>query len=79
VRVSTQEQAEKGWSIEGQITELYKFCDAREDWKVRWVLKDPGYTAANLDRPGMYRHLGLAQGGAARRRRCGEVRPPRGA
>jgi site-specific DNA recombinase len=63
VRVSTQEQAEKGWSIEGQLAELHKFCDARADWKVRWVLKDPGYTAANLDRPGMQRLLELVQEG----------------
>jgi site-specific DNA recombinase len=61
VRVSTHEQAEKGWSIEGQIAELYKFCDAHSDWRVRWVLKDPGFTASNLDRPGMCRLLELAQ------------------
>ncbi len=63
VRVSTQEQAEKGWSIEGQIAELYKFCDAHADWKVRWVLKDPGYTAANLERPGIHRILEIVQEG----------------
>lgn len=61
VRVSTQEQADSGWSIEGQIAELFRFCDAHADWKVRWVLKDPGYTAANLDRPGMGRLLELVQ------------------
>ncbi len=64
LRVSTQEQAERGWSIEGQYTELRKFCEAHEDWKVVRVLKDPGFTAANLERPGIQQLMGLAQSGA---------------
>lgn len=63
VRVSTKEQAEKGWSIEGQLADLHRYCDAQKDWKVRWILKDPGYTAANLDRPGVQRLLELVQEG----------------
>ena len=31
LRVSTQEQAERGWGIEGQYTELRKYCEGRED------------------------------------------------
>jgi len=34
-RLSTQGQAEKGCSIEGQIAELSGLCDAHGDWKVR--------------------------------------------
>jgi len=63
VRVSTQEQADKGWSIEGQIADLYKFCQNHGDWKVTWVLKDAGYSAANLDRPAIQRVLELVQEG----------------
>ncbi len=63
LRVSTQEQAERGWSIEGQYTELRKFCEGNADWKVVRVLKDPGYSAANLERPGVQQLLELAQAG----------------
>lgn len=55
LRVSTEEQAERGWSIGRQLAELRRFCNARPDWRVARVLKDPGYTAANLDRPGIQR------------------------
>ncbi len=61
MRVSTQEQAERGWSIEGQYAELRKFCEAHEDWRVVRVLKDPGYTAANLERPAIQQLLELVQ------------------
>jgi site-specific DNA recombinase len=47
----------------GQLADLHKFCDGQKDWKVRWILKDPGFTAANLDRPGIQRVLELVQGG----------------
>ncbi len=32
LRVSTQEQAERGWSIEGQHTELRRFCEGRNHY-----------------------------------------------
>ena len=63
LRVSTQEQAERGWSIEGQYTELRKFCEARKDWKVVRVLRDPGFSAADLERPGVQQLLELVQTG----------------
>ena len=63
LRVSTQEQAERGWSIEGQYTELRKFCEGHEEWKVVRVLRDPGYTAANLERPGIQQLLELIRTG----------------
>jgi len=63
VRVSTQEQADKGWSIDAQYAELRKFCDSHEDWKVVRAFKDPGFTAANLDRPGIRNLLECAQRG----------------
>ncbi len=44
VRVSTVEQAEKGWSVEGQYREIRAFCEKHEDWKVAWIFKDGGYS-----------------------------------
>ena len=63
IRVSTREQAESGWSIEGQYKELREYCDKQDDWKVCWVIKDPGFTGANLERPGIERLLTLVQCG----------------
>lgn len=63
LRVSTQEQVERGWSMEGQYLELRRFCEAHADWQVVRVLKDPGYTAANLERPGIRQLLRLAEAG----------------
>ena len=39
IRVSTQEQAEKGWSVEGQYEEIRKYCDRQEGWKVVRVFR----------------------------------------
>lgn len=52
VRVSTQDQAEEGYSIEEQIDKLTKYCDIK-DWYVYEVYKDPGFTGSTIDRPGM--------------------------
>jgi site-specific DNA recombinase len=50
VRVSTQEQAEHGFSIGEQKEKLLAFCKAK-DWAVHDVYMDPGYSGGNLDRP----------------------------
>lgn len=52
VRVSTQDQAEEGYSIEEQIDKLTKYCDIK-DWYVYEIYKDPGFTGSTIDRPGM--------------------------
>lgn len=52
VRVSTNEQAEEGYSIDEQIDKLKKFCEVK-DWHVMGVYKDPGFTGSNIDRPGL--------------------------
>lgn len=52
VRVSTQDQAEEGYSIEEQISKLEKYCDIK-DWHVYEIYKDPGFTGSTIDRPGM--------------------------
>lgn len=52
VRVSTNEQAEEGYSIDEQIDKLKKFCEVK-DWQVAGIYKDPGFTGSNVDRPGL--------------------------
>lgn len=54
IRVSTQEQAKEGYSIEGQREKLISYCKAR-GWTIVEVIVDPGFSGANLDRPGIQR------------------------
>ena len=50
VRVSTQEQAKEGYSVDEQLDRLRKYCEAH-DWKLVKEYADPGYSGAKLDRP----------------------------
>ena len=52
VRVSTEEQAKEGISIDAQIGRCKSFCKAR-DWKVFKIYTDAGYSAGTLDRPAL--------------------------
>lgn len=52
VRVSTQEQANEGYSIGEQTERLKKYCDIM-GWIVAKVYTDGGYTGANTDRPAL--------------------------
>lgn len=63
VRVSTVEQAEKGWSVEGQYRDIRAYCEKHQDWKVTWIFKDEGYSAADLNRPGIQNLLDRVQEG----------------
>ena len=51
-RVSTEEQAREGLSVEAQIDKCKSFCKAR-DWEVFKVYKDAGYSAGSLNRPAL--------------------------
>lgn len=51
-RVSSQEQADDGYSIGEQIERLTKYCEAM-GWEIYKIYTDPGYTGANIDRPGL--------------------------
>lgn len=51
-RVSTQEQANEGYSIGEQIEKLTKYCEAM-DWEIYKIYTDPGYSGGNTDRPGL--------------------------
>lgn len=52
VRVSTQEQATNGYSLDEQIDRLTKFCDAM-NWENTKVYKDAGFSGGNLNRPAL--------------------------
>lgn len=51
-RVSTQEQAQEGYSIQEQIDRMTKYCEAMK-WTVFNVYTDAGFTGANTDRPAL--------------------------
>ena len=52
VRVSTEEQAKEGLSVDAQIDKCKSFCQAR-DWAVYKVYRDAGYSAGTLNRPAL--------------------------
>lgn len=60
VRVSTREQAEKGYSVSEQQERLKAYCLAK-DWLVAQVITDPGFSGAKLERPGMQQLISLVQ------------------
>jgi site-specific DNA recombinase len=59
-RVSTREQAEKGWSIGEQQERMQAYCSAKE-WTMVRLITDPGYSGAKLDRPGMNELVALVK------------------
>ena len=61
-RVSTEEQARSGYSLEQQIAALRDYT-AREGYEVLEEVTDPGHSGANLARPGMDRVRNLVAAG----------------
>lgn len=57
-RVSTEEQAASGLSIEAQRERIRAYCVAR-GWELADVIVDAGQSAKSLDRPGMVKVLKL--------------------
>ena len=51
-RVSTEEQAKEGLSIDAQIDKCKAFCKAR-DWEIFKIYKDAGFSAGSLNRPAL--------------------------
>lgn len=49
-RVSTQEQAQEGYSIGEQTERLTKYAEAHS-WIIGGVYTDPGFSGAKLERP----------------------------
>lgn len=56
VRVSTQEQAQEGYSIQAQTDRLQSYCKAK-GWMVAGVYTDAGYSGSNTHRPALERLL----------------------
>ena len=55
-RVSTQEQAMNGHSIDEQIERMKKYCEAM-GWTIYNTYTDAGFSGANTDRPGLQRMI----------------------
>lgn len=51
-RVSTQEQAREGYSIEEQASRLRSYCDAM-GWPDHQLYTDPGFSGGSMDRPAL--------------------------
>ena len=62
LRVSTNSQAEEGYSIEIQKEKLLAYCKAR-DWIVVAIVTDPGFSGSNLERPGIQRVISEVEQG----------------
>lgn len=56
IRVSTQEQALEGYSIDAQKERLESYCKAK-GWKLVSEYVDAGFSGSNLNRPNMQRML----------------------
>lgn len=61
-RVSTEEQAAEGFSIEGQGDKLRAYADLHDLGPVT-VIQDPGVSGKSLDRPGLQQVLGMIDRG----------------
>ena len=62
IRVSTEAQAEEGYSIQAQSERLEAYCKAM-GWDNYRFYTDGGYSGSNLDRPEMTRLIADARGG----------------
>lgn len=62
LRVSTNSQAEEGYSIEIQKEKLLAYCKAH-DWIVVAIITDPGFSGSNLERPGIQRVIREVENG----------------
>src|SRR5215203_1961334 len=61
-RVSTEEQAKKGYSLAQQLEVLREYA-AREGYEILEEVQDPGQSGASLERPGMDRVRDLVAAG----------------
>ncbi len=61
-RVSTEEQAEEGFSIEGQADKLRAYSALRDLGQVT-VISDPGLSGKNMERPGLQQLLAAVEAG----------------
>ncbi len=62
VRVSSDEQARDGVSLDAQQRDLIAYCRS-QDWSVADIYRDEGWSGKNLDRPAVQRLLADARKG----------------
>ena len=62
IRVSTQEQAQEGYSIDAQTDRLQAYCQAK-DWIIAGVYTDAGFSGSNINRPALQRLLNDVRAG----------------
>jgi DNA invertase Pin-like site-specific DNA recombinase len=55
-RVSTEDQAKEGFSLDAQLDKLQSYCKAR-DWIVAGEYVDDGYSGRNVKRPAYFRMM----------------------
>lgn len=65
-RVSTQEQAQHGYSIAEQLERMEKYCEAMR-WKKTKQYADPGFSGAKMDRPALQRLIADVKAGRIQR------------
>jgi len=61
-RVSTEEQAAEGFSIDGQAEKLRAYAQLHDHGPVT-VIQDPGRSGKNLERPGLQQLLAMVEEG----------------
>ena len=61
-RVSTEEQAAEGFSIEGQADKLRSYAELHDLGQVT-VIEDPGRSGKDVDRPGLQQLLAMVEAG----------------
>jgi len=55
-RVSTEDQAREGFSLDAQLKNLRSYCEWRDGWTVAGVYVDDGYSGRSTNRPA-YREM----------------------
>ena len=60
IRVSTEEQADFGVSLDAQKDRIEAFCRAK-DWDLVEVISDPGFSGKDLKRPGIQKVIDLSK------------------
>jgi DNA invertase Pin-like site-specific DNA recombinase len=60
IRVSTDEQAKEGMSLENQEDKIRAYCNLK-DFELIEIVKDAGISAKNLQRPGAQKVIEMAQ------------------
>lgn len=60
LRVSTEEQAKKGISLDAQEKSIFSFIEAK-GWKLVECVRDPGFSGKNMNRPGLQKIIKLCK------------------